>query len=191
MFTGTLTSGSRWSSSCRLVRAVPSDMEGRPVASSWVLGKSLRGIFVLLGININVILQSSTAHRSHHPLGCGLSLFVWCWSWWPWADWTARCCPRLVSYCRFGMSTTLQSLLVLGKFLYATFSADTVTDFGLLLSVNNSIQIHRGLWNPFTQAHKEGTSVGHSVFLFGSEWSRRTMEAVLTASFCNFFLNYS
>lgn len=33
------------------------------------------------------------------------------------------------------MSTSLQSLLVLGKFSYATFSAGNVTVFGLLFSV--------------------------------------------------------
>lgn len=51
-----------------------SDVEGQPVALRWVFGKSLRGIFVLL--DVNVILQSSSACRSHYPLGCHPGLFV-------------------------------------------------------------------------------------------------------------------
>lgn len=47
---------------------------GQPLALRWVLGRTLGGIFI--PFDINVILQSSSAYRTHHPLGCGPSHFV-------------------------------------------------------------------------------------------------------------------
>lgn len=49
-------------------------LEGQPLALRWVLGRSLGGIFI--PFDINVILRSSSAYRTHHPLGCGPSHFV-------------------------------------------------------------------------------------------------------------------